>query len=154
MPNRLRILALFCLLIAPAAACGPVLSALPKVVAAVTDGLQIIDLIEQHATLVLANTNADAATREKVHDAIVLAKTTLNAALRSAQGAEALGKLDQASADMAFARFKEAYLALLEVVQPLGIRESGTMLGARATVNGTTLSVPRPEAFALQVQRD
>jgi hypothetical protein len=134
-------------------ACAPVLSALPTVISAVVDGVQILDMIAQHADLVLAQTNADAATKAKVHEALARARAALNAALRAAQGAEQAGNLDQASAEAAFAAFKEAYLALLEVVRPLGVRESGDMLSARASFSGTTLMVPRPEAFRLQVKR-
>jgi hypothetical protein len=149
--KRLHHIALSLLLLL--ASCGPVLSALPTVITAVVDAMQIIDMIEQHAELVLAQTNADAATKTKVHEAIARARGTLNAALRVAQGAEHAGQLDQASADAAFAAFKEAYLSLLEVVQPLGIREAGDTLSARASISGTTLTVPRPEAFRLQVRR-
>lgn len=135
--------------------CGPVLSALPKVIAAVTDGIQILDMIEQHADLVLLQTNADAPTKAKVHEALTRAKAALNAALRSAQGAEEAGKLDQANADMAFASFKEAYEQLLVVVGPLGVKETGdaNLMSARASTSGNMLMVPRPEALALKVKR-
>ena len=134
-------------------ACAPLLSALPAVIAAVTDGIQIIDMIEAHAGLALDQVKADDPTRKKVHEAITVAKAALNAALRAAQGAEQAGALNQESAEAAFANFKAAYLSLLEVVAPFGVSEAGDTLSARAESSGTTLRVPRPEAFRLQVAR-
>lgn len=133
--------------------CGAVLSALPTVIAAVTDAMGILGMIEQRAGTVLDRVGADAAMKAQVQAALGKAKAALNAALRASQAADAAGHLDQASADRAFESFKLAYLALLEVVQPLGIVEQGTALGATADASGTVLRVPRPEAFALKVPR-
>jgi hypothetical protein len=154
MRNLLRKPDLVLLLAIALQACAPILSALPTVIAAVTDGMQIVDMIEQHADLALDQTGTDAAIKQRVHEALTRAKAALNAALRAAQGAEQAGKLDQASVDAAFADFKAAYRDLLEVVQPFGIKETGDLrLSARATRTGTTLEVPRPEAFQLSVKR-
>lgn len=153
MKHRMLTLLLVPLLLLSAApACGPLLSFLPKVIAAVTDAALIVDMIEQHAQLALTQAGADEPTRRKVYDALARTKAALNAALRAAQAAETAGNLDQASIEMAFAKFKEAYAYLLQVVQPYGISEQGDTLSARAEVSGTTLKVPKPEALTLRLQ--
>ncbi len=125
--------------------CAALISALPTVIAAVTDAAQILDAIEHfvHAYYLQKPDPVKEAICDK---AIAKSRTALNAALRIAQGTE---KLDQAKVDEAFADFKLAYQELLVIVEPLGVHAAP--LGKfMSTPNG--LIVPEPIALHLKVK--
>lgn len=126
-----------------AAGCATIVSHLPTVIAAVTDGLMVLDAIESFAERYFQRA-PDADKEAKVRMALARARAALNVALRTAQGAE---KLDQAQVDTAFADFKSAYTALLALVAPLGVT-SGDSLAVRAD----GLAVPEPMALSIRVK--
>jgi hypothetical protein len=132
--------------IAPGAglpACAQLVSALPAVIAAVTDASQIIDAIEDFAKRFFA-AKPDPEREEVVLEAVAKTRTALNVALRFAQGAESL---DQAKVDQAFADFRVAYQSLLTLTAPLGVREAGALAAGPGM-----LTVPKPMALTLKVE--
>lgn len=141
--QKMKALALV-LSIALGASCATVASALPAVVAAVTDGMMVIDTIERfvHAYFVA---HPSAETQAAVDAAIEKTRIALNVALRTAQGAK---DLDQAKVDEAFANFKTAYVELIALVTPLGVLPGGDTMMARPH----TLVVPDPVALTLKVR--
>lgn len=143
LPLSLR-LALLAVWLAIPAACAPIVAALPAVIAAVCDGMMVLDTIEKFVDHYFVG-RPDPAKQQQV--AIVLARTrgALNAALRTAEGAE---KLDQAKIDEAFVAFRGAYVELLALVGPLGVHTAGTAFSASSGV----LTVPDPLALKLKVR--
>ena len=139
------LLILLCLVATPS--CAAVLSALPKVVAAVTDAGQIVDSIKDFVDAYFV-AHPDAAKQKLVDAAILKAKESLNLALRTANGAQ---ELDQKKVDEAFADFKQAYRELLALVGPLGVRQDGTAAPLKAAPGGDSLTVPEPAALTLKV---
>lgn len=121
--------------------CAAIAAALPDVIAAVTDGAQIIDAIEHFVALYFAS-HPDADKQKAVGEAITKARSALNLALRSAQGAK---DLDDAKIDAAFADFKAAYLELIALCAPYGVKQA--KVGRFAAAPGS-LIVPEPIAFA------
>lgn len=126
-----------------AGGCAPLMSALPAVVAAVTDAHQILDAIEDFARRFFA-AKPDPVREQVVLEAVGKTRAALNVALRSAQATQ---KLDQAKVDEAFSDFRVAYQQLLSIVAPLGVREAGGLAAGPGT-----LSVPRPMALTLRVE--
>ncbi len=124
------------------AGCAAVAAALPGVLAVVQDGEQILSAIEGFVALVFAQ-HPDAELQAKVAQAVARARSALNLALRAAQGAKALG--DQA-VDAAFKEFEQAYLDLISLTRPLGVRPAGQARMA-AAAGGGGLDVPEPMAF-------
>lgn len=121
--------------------CAAIVSNLPIVIAAVTDGIMVLDAIEDFVSkYFLARPNKEL--EDKIATAMARTRSSLNAALRIAKGAE---KLDQAKIDEAFAEFRAAYAELLALLTPLGVT-SGPAL--RATPGG--LAVPEPMALTLK----
>lgn len=139
--RRLAALLLTAVLAAPG--CAAVVSALPAVVAAVTDAALVVDSIERFVTRYFV-AKPDPARQKDVEAALARARAALDVALRVAQGAE---KLDQQQVDAAFAEFRLAYEELLVLVKPLGV-SSGEAL--RATPGG--LAVPEPMALKLRLR--
>jgi hypothetical protein len=127
-------------------ACATVAAHLPSVIAAVTDGVMVLDTIDRFADAYFSSHGADPRTQAKVDGAIERARAALNAALRAAQGAE---HLTQEQIDAAFADFRAAYAELLALVAPLGVRQ-GTGETLRASPGN--LVVPEPLALALKVK--
>lgn len=138
-----RTAALALALVATLPGCGAIISALPHVIAAVVDAVQVLDAIEAFVKRYFVE-NPDPPRELAVGKAIAKARGSLNAALRVAQGTE---KLDQQKVDAAFADFKVAYQELLALVGPLGVKPAGTLA---ASPNG--LTVPTPMALKLKVQ--
>jgi hypothetical protein len=123
-------------------ACAPVLSNLPTVIAAVQDGVMVIDTISRFVEAWMAR-NPGKVDEAKIRGTIERARGALNVALRTAQGTQ---KLDQAQVDAAFSDFKQAYIELLALVAPLGV-QTGDKLMARPD----TISVPEPMALKIKV---
>lgn len=123
--------------------CAAFAALLPGVIAAVLDGMQVIDAIEAFVARYFA-AHPDPATQAKIDTAILKARAALNVALRSAQGAK---NLDDAQIDKAFDDFKQAYLELMSLVKPYGVTQVSTgKLSATPTKDGK-LEVPEPMAF-------
>lgn len=138
------VLALALMLAAPACATvAAVAPHLPTIIAAVTDGLMVLDAIESFIDRYYKQ-NLDAASEAKVRLGLARARGALNTALRVGQGAE---KLDRAQVDEAFAEFRVAYLELLALVGPLGV-QSGDRLAVRAG------SIVVPEPLAIKLRRN
>ncbi len=134
------------LLVAAPLGCAALASALPTVLALVLDGMQVLDTIEAFVAHYFVQ-NPDAKAQEIVRQALTRCRAALNVALRSAQGAE---RLDQAQVDAAFDEFKKAYIALMSLVGPLGVRQvHGSTLRASLAADGK-LEVPEPLAFSRQ----
>lgn len=124
--------------------CATISSTLPIIIAAVTDGVMVLDSIQVFADAFFRNKpNEDL--EKKVRDGIARSRSALNAALRLAQGAE---KLDQAKIDEAFVEFKRAYADLLVLLTPLGVQQQGTAL--KAIPGG--LIVPEPLALTVKAR--
>lgn len=127
------------LLLVPAittSGCGTLTASLPAVLAAVTDGIMVLDGIQMFVDAFFrAKPNADV--EKKVSDGMLRARAALNAALRLSQGAE---KLDQAKIDEAFAAFRLAYADLLVLLGPLGVQQQGAAF--KATPGGLVVPVP------------
>lgn len=124
-----------------APSCATVQHNLPTVLAYVQDGMLILDELARFAPLVFA-AHPDAALQAKVDLGISKARTSLDAALRLAQGAE---HVDQAQIDAAFADFKAAYLDVTSLLGPYGVTVRGRAMVARSSAGG--LVVPQPLAF-------
>ena len=118
--------------------CAALGSLLPGVIAAVTDGAQILDMIERFVGSYFA-AHPDAEAQRKVGDAVTKCRLALNAALRTAEGTKAL---TDEQVGYAFDDFKKAYLELRALTGPLGVRSLGRLAAAPGT-----LEVPEPLAF-------
>jgi hypothetical protein len=114
------------------------------VVAAITDAEQIINTIERHTDSMFA-AMPDPAKQKAVEQGIERCRLALQVALRSSQGAE---ELSEADAGAALAQFREAYAALLLLVEPLGVKQQGDGEPLLAASPGS-LSVPPPLAMSL-----
>jgi hypothetical protein len=142
---KLVLALLVALAAAPVSGCAAIVSNLPAVIAAVTDGMMVVDAIEAFVRrFFAASPNPDL--QRKVDVAVSKTRSALSAALRISDGAQ---KLDQAQVDAAFADFKTAYLELVALVAPLGVQQQGDTL--RATPGGG-LVVPEPLALRLRVR--
>lgn len=140
-------LARFALLVTLALAatdCAGFLAALPKVVAAVADAAQILDVIDAAAGSFFER---DAAARLVYERAMMKARLALSAAAHAAGGAE---RLSQEDVDRAFADFRAAYVELLRLVGPLGIAAPASA-GSYAA-GGSAVLVPEPLALRLRVE--
>ena len=124
--------------------CATVAAVLPDVISAVTDGAQILDAIESFMRLVFV-AHPDPDTEAKVAAALAKARTALNVALRTAQGAK---DVTDERVDQAFEEFKQAYLELLALCRPYGVTPA-KLPHARMATSGQTLQVPEPLAFRL-----
>ncbi len=111
---------------------------LPKVIAAVTDGMMVLDTIEKFIDRYFQS-RPNAELQKKADTAIARTRSALDAALRIANGAE---HLNQAKVDEAFAEFRIAYTDMMALLGPFGV-SSGDAL--RATPGG--LVVPQPLAM-------
>lgn len=121
-------------------ACAAVVASLPTIVAAVTDGLMVVDSIKQFVDTYF-KVQPNIALEGKVEIAITRVRQALHVALRATKGTE---KLTQEQVDAAFAEFRAAYAELLVLVGPLGVTTGDTL---RATPGA--LSVPEPMALTL-----
>lgn len=126
----------------PLQGCAAVAGLLPDVIAYVTDGSQILDAIVAFVNNYFV-AHPDPVAQAKFTDAMTKARSALNVALRTAQGAKSL---DDASVDAAFADFKAAYLDLMTLVKPYGVVQND-LPAAKFTVSKDTLVVPPPLAF-------
>jgi len=125
--------------------CVQTLSYLPTVIAAVQDGVMVLDTISRFWAYWQAShpkqTTIDPA---KVDLAIDRARSSLNVALRTAQGVE---KLDQAQVDAAFVDFKASYTELIALVSKIGVKS-----GDKLSATPWGLTVPEPLALKLKVK--
>ena len=124
----------------PIQGCAPLFAALPDVIAAITDGAQIIDVIE-HFVANYFVMHPDAEAQKKVAEAINRCRLSLNLALRTAQASK---ELNDQQVDAAFNDFKAAYIELLGLTKPYGVKPAG---GKMMTARGDSLEVPEPLAF-------
>jgi hypothetical protein len=139
-PLRLALLSVW---MAIPVGCAAVIPVLPSVIAAVTDGIMVIDTIARFVDAYLIK-HPGKVDETLIKGAIEKTRATLNVALRTAQAAE---MLDQAQVDAAFTDFKIAYLQLLALTAPLGV-QTGDKLMARPN----TINVPEPMALRLRVK--
>lgn len=137
------IAAIFLLALTTTSGCATIESKLPAIVAAVTDGVLILDSIEAFAKTYFI-LHPDNGKQQTVSTAIARAKGALDAALRIVDGYE---KIDQAKIDEAFADFKVAYTDLLAIVSSIGVKTSGDRMLAST---GGGLVVPPPLALKLK----
>jgi hypothetical protein len=147
MVVMVRTFALALALALSTAGCAQVVSHLPSVIAAVTDGMLVIDSIERFIDAFFRQ-KPSPDLEKKVRDGIARSRSALSAALRLAQGTE---KLEQAQIDAAFADFKAAYTELLVILGPLGVQQQGTAL--RATPGGLIVPEPLALTFKLKVSK-
>lgn len=128
-----------------------VASALPDVIAAVVDGMQVIDAIASFSDRWFAN-HPNPEAQKTVARAIDRARTSLNVALRLAQGTK---NADDQKVNAAFEDFKAAYVDLLQLLRQFGLNvSSANQPGFKVTagVGGAeTLEVPEPIAFRRSV---
>lgn len=143
--NPIRIILLAAALAVPVASCAAVVSALPVVIAAVQDGMLVLDAIDSFVENVF-KVRPDTDLQKKIDAAIVRTRLALDTALRLSQGTE---KLTQAQLDAAFNDFRIAYQDLVALVAPLGV-STGTGTTLRAMPGGG-LQVPEPLALRLKV---
>ena len=144
MRHLFRTLLLITLAITVPTGCAAIAAALPAVIAAVVDGIQVLDAIEAFVNRFFA-TRPDAATQAKVSAALEKCRSALNVALRVAQGSD---NATQAKTDAAFEEFKQAYLELLALVRPFGVQQASGALRAQLSAGGDSLTVPEPLALA------
>lgn len=146
--RRLPLLALLgALLVLPG--CAAVASVLPDVIAAVTDGVLILDQIEDFVRRYFA-ANPNPEKEKALAKALAKARGALIAAQRASKGAE---KLDQQKVDEAFADFRVAYQelrALVDGVPGFRVQKPGE---PKLTAGPGELVVPEPEALTLKVAR-
>lgn len=128
--------------------CATVASLLPGVIAAVTDGMMVLDTLELFIKRYF-DSRPTAPGRDKLEMFAARARSALNAALRAAHGAE---KLDQAQIDAAFAEFRVAYTELLALLEPLGVKTSPD-IDRPLAAGPNTLFVPEPLAFKVGAAR-
>ncbi len=131
------------------AACGAIASALPSVVAAVTDAALILDEIERFVDAYFAS-RPDAEGKRQAAQAIGKARSALLAANRAATGSQ---KLDQQQIDAAFSDFRVAYQELTAILDGLripGLRVARPGESALQASPGE-LAVPPPMALTLKV---
>lgn len=140
----LRTILLLTLAITVPTGCAAVVAALPGIIAAVVDGMQVLDAIEAFVARFFAS-KPDAATQAKIQAALDKCRSALNVALRVAQGTDAASN---AKTDAAFDEFKRAYLELLALVRPFGVQQASGALRAEVSPAGDHLTVPEPLALA------
>ncbi len=141
-----RAFVLFACLALPTVTGCAAISLLPDVIAAVTDGTQLLDAIDIFINAYFVS-HPNPTEQAKCAAAMAKCRAALNTALRAAQAATAL---DQGQVDAAFADFKDAYASLLVLVQPYGVVP--THAGNFAASPGT-LQVPEPIALHLKPHR-
>ena len=125
-------------------ACATVSSMLPHVIAAVVDGMGVIDAIA-HFVGRYFDRNPNPEAQKTIDAALLKCRKALNAALHVAKGAD---KIDQARVDAAFEEFKQAYLELIDLVRPYGVSmDSDEKETFSASADGTRLTVPTPESI-------
>lgn len=144
MKRTLTALVLAASLTLTSAGCAWWISKLPVVIAAVQDGMIVVDGIQVFVDSWFKQ-KPDPVLEAKIDAAVAKARYALDAALRVAQGSD---DLDQSKIDAAFAEFKQAYIDLLELVKPLGVKPEGDKLAAAPTAGGG-LIVPEPLAFKI-----
>lgn len=136
---RSRVFAIALALLVPA--CAQTLAYLPTVIATVQDGIMVLDTIERFWRVWQArHPNQTTVPADKVDLALEKSRTSLNLALRAAQGTD---KLNQAQVDQAFEEFKAAYTELVALVSNIGVKSGGDKLQA----GPGTLTVPEPLAL-------
>jgi hypothetical protein len=127
--------------------CSQLLPLLPTIVAAVQDAALIIDRIERYVDAVFA-AKPDPAAETAVRTALDETRVALSMALRASKGAADLGRDDAVAA---FAEFRQAYVALLKLLKPLGVVEANyATTGEYAAARGAGLVVPTPLAMGFQ----
>lgn len=120
------------------AALQPVVSSLPTALAYIQDAQLILTGLEQfYQAYFAAKPNPDLQT--KVVKADVEARAALDAALRVVTAAQ---ELDQQKIDEAFADFRTAYIDLVGILGPLGVRRAAP--SARMGASDTGFLVPDP----------
>lgn len=128
----------------PTMGCAALGAVLPDVIAAVVDGQQILDAIADFVTKYFTN-HPDPAAQTKVDEALAKARGALNVALRVAKGANGVAN---AQVDQAFADFEAAYLELVKLCAPYGVKVTPGH-GARFQAAPGALYVPEPLAVSL-----
>ncbi len=134
------ICALTILLVTALPSCAAFASALPGIIAAILDGAQVLDAIERFVNAYFIE-HPDPAAQAKVTSAMVKCRSALNIALRSAHGAK---DLDEKQVDKAFDDFKAAYIELIGLCKPYGVRPVST---GRLAASPGVLEVPEPVVF-------
>lgn len=142
---RALFLTAFVLTTTQTAGCAGLVSLLPKVVSIATDAAMILDGIQAFvSSYFVAAPNPEL--QAKVDDAITDCRVSLQIALRTADGAESLSRSE---VDEAFDAFKAAYLELMQLVGPLGVKQALPGVDTMQ-VSPQSLTVPQPLAFGLE----
>lgn len=131
-----------------ATACAPVLAALPTVIAAVVDAGQIVDTIEAFVDRYF-QLHPDPAKQAEIGLAVQRCRLALNVVVKLAEGSQ---DLDDQKIDQAFDEFKQAYVALLHLVAPYGVKVAPKGEAPLLTPSGDALVVPPAEAFKARAQ--
>lgn len=143
--NRIRSLALAVCLSASMVGCAGAIPAIAVITSIASEAVEWVNIIADF----LAPAPLDESTRAKVDIAIEKARLAALALQAAGRGAD---RLSREELDRAFADFRAAYEALLELAEPLGVRKAlpdGALGVARHSSGRDVLSVPRPEDFAL-----
>lgn len=127
----------------PISGCATLGTLLPDVLAYVSDGTQVLDAIDRFVQTYFTAHGVAAEERVKYTEAMATARSSLNSALRATQGVK---DLNDQKVDEAFADFKAAYLELMKVAGPFGVKPATGVKAFRA-VPGGGLEVPEPLAF-------
>lgn len=148
IPTLFAILLLSCWI----PSCSAVLPFLPKIVAVVTDAISTLQVIDSAvARWMDARPNLDPKVRARYRASYERCVTALNAANRALAGVE---KLDQQDIDAAFAEFREAYIALRDLLAIEGIARADA--GGRLMVSSDgadAIELPVPEAMTFRLEK-
>jgi hypothetical protein len=123
--------------------CAAFISKLPVVMAAVTDGMLVVDSIEAFANVYFAG-HPDPTKQAQLAGLIAKTRTALDAALRIVNASK---DLNQAKVDEAFAEMRAAYTELIALAESIGVKSSGATFKAAPGV----LIVPEPLALTLKI---
>jgi len=119
---------------------------LPTVIEVITDASLILQTIETFVNAFFAK-RPDPALQQKIADALNKARLTLVTAGHLADG---LSDANDGRVGAAFSDFKAAYVALLDLIVPLGVRQGGSLQVAPDALGAPAgLVVPRPRALTL-----
>ncbi len=152
MPRRLlHILLLTAPIVLAAPACQ-VVPMLPKIVAVVADAIATLQVIDSAVERWMdEHPNLDPKVRAKYRAAYERCVTALNAANHALSGAK---HLEQSDIDAAFAEFREAYIAMRDLLVVQGIAKADATGKLSLSADGSdAIELPTPEAMTFQLGR-
>lgn len=128
--------------------CAALVPVLSKVVAAVTEAGQILDMIDASVRSWFAR-KPDPELEKDYARAMGAARLALSAALKTTTGVE---RLSQEDVDAAFADFRQAYGDVVALLTAAGVaKPAGTEAFVMASADGEALTLPTPMALSLRV---